>query len=169
MSAAVSVDAVYATESLSDALWTEIQPLLLEHYHEIAHYRDIPLSPSREMYQRCFDNGGLRIFTARADGKLIGYLAVFVSVNMHYQTILSAAQDVLYVDPAYRGSRVGVRMIRHAHERLADEGVTILFQHVKAKEGLNVGPLLTRYLGYELVDQIFAVRLDRCYTRQPGK
>lgn len=152
--------AQYASEELTDALWDELQPLLQKHYHEIAHYSDIPLEPDRESYARLVGLGMFRVYTARVGGALVGYLAVIVSRSMHYKSALYANQDVLYVDPRYRGSRVGVRLIQYAHRALAADGVTVFFQHVKHREDLNIGPLLKR-LGYEPIDDIWGIRLDR--------
>lgn len=164
MLATTNVD--YAIEHLSEALWEEVQPLLESHWHEVAHYADIPLKPNRDLYQRIDQTGGLRVYTARTAvpagdrGRLIGYLAVFVSHSLHYADHLMANQDVLFVDPLHRGSRCGVDLIRFAHERLREEGVSVLFQHVKHRSDINIGPMLTRLLGYEHVDDILAVRLD---------
>jgi len=163
--AATSVQ--YAIEHLSDGLWQELHPLLEAHWHEVAHYDDIALNPHLDAYERIEKSGCLRIYTARAAapapdrGRLIGYLAVFVQPSLHYADRMFANQDVLFVDPLHRGSRCGVDLIRFAHDKLKAEGVSVLFQHVKARSDLNVGPMLERLLGYELVDQIYAVRLDR--------
>ena len=71
--------AKFAAEPLTDTLWAELIPLLIAHYHEVAHFRDIPLAPDRAGYQRIWDAGMLRIYTARADGQLIGYMVGFIT------------------------------------------------------------------------------------------
>lgn len=152
--------AVYATEALSDALWDEVSPLLAKHWHEVAHWKDVPLKPDREAYQRITDAGQLRVFTARVDGRLVGYLAIIIVGSLHY-SVRMAQQDVLFVDPSSRGTRIGVELIRYAHDALRADGVALLLQHVKARADLNVGPMLVRLLGYELVDEIYGIRLDR--------
>lgn len=151
----------YQTERLSPELWSELEPLLADHWHEVAHYSDIPLQPNRELYQRIEQTGGMRIYTAREASALVGYLAVFVAPSLHYASIKMANQDVLYVDQKHRGSRTGVGLIRFAHDALRGEGVTVIFQHVKHKASINIGPMLGRLLGYEQVDDIWAKRLDR--------
>ncbi len=162
-----SIAVAYAVETLSDGLWSELQPLLEAHWHEVAHYDDLPLNPHVDGYERVAAMNALRIYTARTTapekdrGRLIGYLAVFIQPSMHYSDHLFASQDVLFVDPLHRGSRCGVELIRFAHEKLREEKVTVLFQHVKHRSDLNIGPVLTRLLGYEHVDDIYAVRLDR--------
>lgn len=152
----------YARESLSPTLWDELVPLLAAHYDEVAHFRDIPLDPDRSMYERVETNGGLRIYTARlATGSLIGYMVVFIAQSMHYRSKKFANQDILFVDRPYRGSRIGIDLIRFAHTRLrSDDQVDVVFQHTKHKSDLNIGPMLGRLLGYEHVDDIWAKRLD---------
>lgn len=156
----------YSREVLDGGLWDEIAPLLEAHWHEVAHYPDLALAPRRDLYEKIADAGNLRVYTARVDagptrGRLVGYLAALVTPSLHYAPHVYAQQDVLFVDKSHRGSRVGVDLIRFAHDQLRAEGVTALYQHVKHRSDLNVGPMLERLLGYEHVDDIYAVRLDR--------
>ncbi len=157
----------YATERLDAALWDEVSPLLESHWHEVAHYDDIPLDPDRERYAQISETNGLRVYTARKAipapdrGILIGYLAVFVAPSLHYRSATYAVQDVLYVDPLHRGTRAGIGLIRYAQDCLRAEGVTAIFQHVKARKELNIGPVLERILHYELIDEVWGLRLDK--------
>lgn len=145
----------YGREPVAD-LWSEVQPLLELHWDEIAHYRDVALAPKREMYERMDATGILRCYTARVDGELVGYLAVIVMPALHYD-ITQAIQDVLFVVPAFRRSRIGVGLLRFAERALRDEGVNVIVQHVKVAH--DFGPLLSR-MGYECVEKIFWKRLD---------
>jgi GNAT superfamily N-acetyltransferase len=162
-----TIEVTYQTECLSDALWSELLPLLQAHYAEVAHHQDLALNPDRARYASIEAVGMLRIYTARsctADksvGKMVGYLAALVAPSLHYAPHVFANQDVLFVAPEQRGSRLGVNLIRYAHDCLRAEGVTLLMQHTKAKQGLNIGRMLQRLLGYELVDEIWCKRLDR--------
>lgn len=152
--------AVLQREPLTDALWEELMPLLAAHWDEIAHYRDIPLKPEKPRYFQLQRNGALRIWTSRLEGALIGYLAVFVAPNLHYADSLCASQDVLYVDPAHRGGRLGMDMIQHAEHCLRAEGCQVFVQHSKASAEKTIGRFLQR-AGYELVDLVYQKRLDR--------
>lgn len=145
----------YAREPISARLIEEITPLLTAHYREIAHFPDIALEPNYARYCAAEDKGALRIFTARIDGALVGYAIYLVEASLHYRASLQAHQDVLFVHPDYRRASVGVRMIRHADEQLATEGVQVIYQHSKAAH--SIGPILERQ-GYELVDEIYAKR-----------
>lgn len=160
----------YAAERLSESLWTELMPLLQAHWHEVAHYDDIPLDPDRERYEQMDAMGTLKVYTARTEapspdrGRLIGYLACFVARSLHYKSSIFATQDVLFVHPDHRGSRTGVGLIAFAHSQLRGEGVQLIFQHVKARGDLNVGPMLERWLGYQKIDEVYGKRLDHATT-----
>lgn len=145
------------TEERPSRVWHEIMPLLQEHWKEIAHYPDIPLEPDYAVYKNMEDLDCIRLYCARIDGKLVGYSVFFLRYNPHYKSSLQASQDIIYVDPAYRGG-VGRHLIKECDERLKKEGVQVVYQHVKAKH--NFGSMLER-MGYELQDLIYSKRLDK--------
>lgn len=141
----------------ADTLIEEIKPLLDLHWNEISHYPDIPLDPDYEKYIEIEKTGTLRCFTVRLDNKLIGYVIYFVCENLHYKSSLQAVQDILFIQPDQRGILLGMKLLKFANDELRNEGVQVDYQHIKAKH--NFGPMLER-LGYELVDLIYAKRLD---------
>lgn len=147
----------FAREEYSQSLVFEIAPLLLKHYEEIAHFKDIALSPDWSVYQRLWKAGDLRIFTARIDGRLVGYCCFFVRYNPHYSTSLQAVQDILFVDKAARLGLWPYKFIKWCDIQLKTEGVQVVYQHVKAKQ--DFGVLLER-MGYQLQDKIYSRRLD---------
>lgn len=147
---------VFAREPLTDALWADAMPLLVAHWGEVAHYPDIPLEPDVAMYRAAEANGAVRCFTARDGEQVVGYALFFVRANPHYASSVQAVQDVLYLAPQVRGG-TGYKFIRWCDEQLKAEGVQAVYQHVKSAH--DFGKLLERQ-GYELVDYIFAKRLD---------
>jgi hypothetical protein len=170
----------FAREPLTDALWAEAMPLLQAHKDEIAHYPDLKLEPDIALYQANDAAGVLRCFTARMAGvfsvtparklndgesfewcesvanPLVGYALYFVRANPHYKSSVQAVQDVIYLDPSVRGG-TGYKFIAWCDAQLASEGVQAVYHHVKAAH--DFGKLLQRQ-GYELVDLIYAKRLD---------
>lgn len=153
-----SLRAFFARETIVEVL-DEIKPLLEAHYHEIAHYPDIPLKPNYPRYYEAERVNGLRIFTVRLDQALIGYAIYFVSTSLQYSDSLQAHQHLLFVHPDYRKGSHGRRLIQFADEQLRAEGVQVVIQHTKARADLNIGPLLER-MGYELMDHLYVRRLD---------
>lgn len=131
-------------------------PLLQLHWKEIAHYTDIPLDPDVNQYKMLSSLGMIRIFTARCEGHLSGYAVFFVRPNAHYKTSLQAVQDILFLDKPMRGGN-GYKFIQWCDEQLKKEEIQVVYHHVK--QAHNFGPMLER-MGYELVDLIYARRLD---------
>jgi len=147
---------VFSKESVA-GLWEEIMPLLDAHWQEIATYKDIPLEVNKAAYEEGERRGQFRAYTIREEGRLIGYAAYMVAKNLHYESALVAMQDVLYLDPKYRGRMIGARFIRWCDNQLADEGVTYVTQHVKTEH--NWGALLAR-LGYQHTENTWTRRLN---------
>jgi GNAT superfamily N-acetyltransferase len=134
----------YQVEKWDDC-YEEAIPMLEAQYLEIATDKAIkPLDPDLDKYQGLEDAGFLRIFTVRiepdnlegtdlprCDGRLIGYFVSIVMRGLHYQQTTLAVNDIMYIDPAYRGSTVGYRMIRGAKADLKNLGADILTIHMK--------------------------------------
>lgn len=146
----------FQREKASTELMAEMLPLLAAHWKEIAHFQDIPLNPDLSTYQRAEELNNLRCFTFRENGDLKGYAVFLIRYNPHYMTSLQAQQDVLYIDPKSRGT-LPIKFLKFCDEQLAAEGVQAVYHHVKAAH--NFGLILQRQ-GYELVDLIYAKRLD---------
>lgn len=138
-------------------LWDEMMPLLREHYQEVAHFKDIPLDPDVDRYNLTERSGNLRIFTARSKGELIGYAVFMVLPALHYKTSLQAYEDVIFLSPEHRNGHTGLKLLRFAHERLATEGVEVIYHHVK-KAHPKLGAIL-QAMGFEHVDQIYGKRI----------
>lgn len=139
-------------------LLDEARPLFEAHYREISHFQDIPLDINEAAYMHLEESGLLRCFTARYNGELVGYCVFFVKHNPRYQSSLQANQDILYIDKSQRGALFGKRLLEYCHDRLKAEGVQVVYQHTKAARSEGRFMVL---LGYELVDYIYAKRLDR--------
>jgi len=146
--------ATFQAERAQDC-FQEAMPLLQAHWQEIAHFKDIPLDPHFEAYKAFEDLGLIRCYTSRIGKELVGYAVYFVRKNMHYQNSVQALQDILFILPEHRG--FGARFILWCDQQLKAEGVQAVYHHVKAEH--NFGPMLER-LGYELVDLIYAKRMD---------
>lgn len=147
----------FQREILTESILDEAFSLNHAHWKEIAHYQDIILNPDRETYLKLETLGLLRLFTSRIEEKLVGYAVFFVKANIHYKDSIQANQDILYLDPSLRKAMNGYRFIQFCDEQLKAEGIQVVYQHIKAAH--NFGPMLER-IGYELVDHIYARRLN---------
>jgi len=135
----------YAVETPKQ-LKEEIQPLFDKHWAEIAMFPDkIKLDVNWEKYYELQEIGVLRAFTARCDGKLIGYSVFFVLPHIHYQKDVFAMNDILYIDPDYRKGRNGVGLILYSEKKLKEEGVSVI--KIDTKFSNKVGELCS-LMGY---------------------
>lgn len=141
------------------SLWVDAPELLRRHWEEIAAFHDIPLSVDVARYQALERANGLRILTARIDGALVGYAVFIVSTHGHYQTSKQALQDVFYVAPEHRGSRIGLKLIKASEALLRAEQCQVVYQHVKCAHP-ELGRLL-EHQGYEKHEWIYGKRLDK--------
>lgn len=149
---------VISRETLASVRAARVEDLLVRHWEEIAHYKDIPLEVHWPTYEAAEAVGGLRIFTARVNGELVGYACLRVHYNPHYCSSLQALQDVLFLAPEYRNARIGRQLVAYADASVAAEGVQVTYQHSKVRQPIDA--LLERQ-GYELVERIWAKRHDR--------
>jgi GNAT superfamily N-acetyltransferase len=158
MNAPVSVGVVtYKRERWSDALRDEAYPLLKRHWEEVALDKDtVPLDPNWAMYAQLDGMELLVITTARLDGELIGYVSHFIIPNLHYLSLKVADNDIFWLAPEHRNSRIGINLLR-ASERLA---VELGCNKIIMKEKLHV-PLgrLFEFLGYREIERIHAKTL----------
>ena len=124
----------------------EAAPLLDMHYQELTMHKDsISLDPIWERYAALEKSGLLEIFTARDEGKLIGYSAFFVQSHIHYAETLVAANDVLFLHKDYRKGTSGIKLIKFSESQLKARRVNKITWHVKFSRDFR--PILHR-LGY---------------------
>jgi ribosomal protein S18 acetylase RimI-like enzyme len=130
----------------------KIKPLNLLHHQETDDLKEeVPLDPDYELYKFLEEQGMLIVITARELGKLVGYLTYTTTPVLHHKSTKIANADMFYILPSYRGSMLGLRMLRNAEAVLKDKGVQMINMNLKVK--LDFGVLLQRvgYLHTELV------------------
>ncbi len=138
----------FQQETLACA-WPDAEELLRLHYDELTFGKErIRLAPDEGRYEALERDGGLIIFTARDDGKLVGYALFFLVHHLHYRHNLYAMNDVFYVDPARRSDPwLGFRFLKFVDTQLStDPDIDAIKWHVKLRR--EFGPMLKR-LGYE--------------------
>lgn len=146
----------FALENLAKVR-REIEPLLKQHYDEIALNKDIiKLNPDWEGYARLDNINALRIYTARKDDELVGYFVVIVSKSLHYQDHLFANNDIIFLAKSARKGLTGVKLIKYAIDSLAAEGITKLHINTKAHQPFDA--ILER-LNFEEIERVYSLVL----------
>ena len=135
----------------------EAEPLLQQHWEEIALNKDIiKLNPDWRAYAELDRVNALRVFTARKDGKLVGYFVVIVSKALHYADHLFANNDIIFLTKPARKGLTGLKLIKFAIESLQAEGITKL--HINTKAHQPFDPILER-LGFEEIERVYSLVL----------
>lgn len=127
------------------------------HYREIALNQDaIKLNPDIEQYEEAEKIGALKIFTARDEGKIVGYFAVLVTRSLHYADHIYANNDVIFLHPEYRKGFTASKLIKFALDCLAQDGISMVFINTKLHRPFDI---LLRRLGFDHVENVYAKRL----------
>jgi GNAT superfamily N-acetyltransferase len=136
----------------------EAMPLFTAHWREVALDRDtIPLNIDRDYYEQAEASGALKVFTARAAGRLVGYFALICIRSPHYKDHIFAMNDVLYVDPALRGiGRVAMRLVQFAEDHLRTDGVSLMIVNTKVHKPFD---RLLEAAGYTQAERLYRKRL----------
>lgn len=143
----------YQQESLV-TVKADIIPLLEKHWEEVALNKEkIKLNPDWDAYANLEDAGVLKIFTARADGKLIGYFVVFVKSHIHYKDHLFCYNDVIFVDEEYRKGFTSPRLIKFAEKCLKADGVEVMIVNTKRHKPFDS---LLVWLGYKHIENLYS-------------
>ena len=132
----------------------EIKPLLEEHWEMVALNKGtIKLNPDWEEYAKLDAAGILRAFTARKDGKLVGYCVLTVSTSIHYSDHVFANNDVTFVLPEHRAGATGYHLIKFAEDHCRDNGVSLM--NINTKVHLPFDELLIG-MGFDLIERIYS-------------
>jgi len=146
----------FAIENLAKVR-REIEPLLEEHWKEIALNKEIiKLNPDWDGYARLDNVNALRIYTARKDDKLMGYFVVIVSKSLHYRDHLFANNDIIFLTKAASKGLTGVKLIKFAIDSLAAESITKLHINTKAHQPFDA--ILER-LNFEEIERVYSLVL----------
>lgn len=121
----------YQIETIEDTL-EELKPILHKHHKEASSLNEsIELDPDYDAYEMMDENGYILFYTARDDGKLIGYCLYFILKDLQHKSHLVAKNDFIFIDPSYRKTGVSVELFKRAEEVLRDLGVSYITQSMK--------------------------------------
>lgn len=127
--------------------------LIEKHFDEVYPSRDtFQFDMDWDIYEKLEGVGLLKIFTARDDGNLAGYLWVTISPNLHSKGNLIATDDGFFLDKPYRGKSVAARLIKFTEKCLSEDGIKVLYL-VGTKE--NPIDSFVNRLGYQEIETKF--------------
>lgn len=138
--------------AMSDILDAEHGPEMFEEYAAESAIKGLgPANPQREIYQQLEDKGVLFFYGAYADGKLVGFVAVLLSVLPHFGKPVATLES-FFVMAEHRASRAGLSLLRQAERFAAEKGAMGMM--VSAPVGGRLDRILSG-LDYELTNHSF--------------
>jgi GNAT superfamily N-acetyltransferase len=142
----------YHKEKLFD-IKEEIEPILVQHYEEIAAYTDvIELAPDWDRYKTLEEAGILKVMTVRDDGVLVGYYVTMLVPNLHYSKDFYAVNDIVLIKPEYRNAKVGLGLFQEVEKWMREEGASVMTMHMKVKQPFDE---LCQGLGWDYMERIY--------------
>lgn len=149
----------FACERVRD-LWDELLPLMVAHHEERREATPSlpPLEVDLVQYEVLDATTNLRVYTARADGELVGYACYVLANHLHSRSERVAHHDGVFLAREHRAALAGVELVLHAERALRAEGVAIVYQAAAA--GSPTGRMFER-LGYVATETTYAKRLGR--------
>ena len=121
------------------------------HMEEVHHQHELlPVEFDEELYRKAESFDLLRIFTARSEDALVGYLVVVITPDMHSKGKFLASDDGFFVKKEYRKNGNGVKLLRFAEKCLKEDGFETL--HISTTEMNPIDDLLTK-MGYKQIER----------------
>ena len=137
----------YQQEFLSHAE-EEVTPLAELEWEESGHPTE-SLVIDWDTYFALEEAGRLKFFTAREEGKLIGYFVVLIISPLTTKGELIGAYDAVYVHKDYRKSTVARRMFKFVEDCMKEDHI---YRVVASSSSKNpIGKFLNR-LGYSEIE-----------------
>lgn len=128
------------------------------HWEEVARNKHLMvLKPDVARYNALEASGNLLSLYAFNDAdEIVGYSVSILSYHLHYADLRVCANDVLYIAPEYRNSRLGLKLIDLTEEAAKAHGAHMMSWH--AKDGTALAAILPRK-GCQLQELIFTKEL----------
>jgi hypothetical protein len=133
-------------------VWDEVMPLCRLHWQETEGYRaGQEFDPRRDVYQLYNERELFLFFTAREEGKLVGYAGIYVVPSMHSK-VMTASEDTWFLLPEQRRGWNIIHFWRFIQDELVRRGVVEIWANGKLAnragrilEFLGFKPVATRY------------------------
>jgi len=142
---------VFRRASLAEAK-KDILPLLQMEWEEAGLGFGFGIDPDWKQYVSMEDSGMLYVFTARDEGKLVGYIVFLMTPSLHHRGLKNATMDLFYILPEYRKGLLAMKLLKFAEGHLRHDFCKIIL--LSCFDGSRVGDLYDR-LGYRAIETSF--------------
>lgn len=145
----------FACEPYSAATWNP--DMMMQHWRELGHSPDVPLTPNFAAYEAVNKAGLLKIYTARVDGLLVGYAIYMLGPDLFVADRMYALQNVLFIEYEYRRGWTLAQLMKFANRDLVEGGVTAVNYCCNARApGLS---LILERLGARKEEEVWTMRM----------
>lgn len=146
----------YDEETVTNELIEEIAPLALMSWREVEDFEDMEYEPNWEAYKQLNELGGVRVFTMRDNGMLVGYASFMVMPHLHARESMHAMSDSIFVLPPYRRGMTAIKLLKYAEQKLHEHGITVILLCSTLKRDLT---RLFEFMGYEFESTVYRKRI----------
>ena len=88
---------------------------------------------------------------ARMNGVVVGYSGFILDKHLHYEDILVAANDVLFLKKEHRLGMTGIRLLKFSEKFMIDMGANKITWHIKHKNDFRNILYRMGYLDEDLI------------------
>ncbi len=142
----------FQREIFTEELGNEGESLIHIHHAEVSgEIAHLPARVPYEKYGSLEQAGILRLFTARDNGKLVGY-NVFMLIEHHQHGVSFASHDTLFLHKDFRKGTTGIKFLKWCDEQLKKDGARFITQH--SSSSVNLEKIFLR-MGYKLAEKIY--------------
>lgn len=122
---------VQLNEEPWDSFWPEADALAREHFAEVDGGVELhrPYKPDAARMRALSLMGLMRIYTARLDGKLVGYLTWMIMPDIESEGLVIAKQGAWFVTSKIKSQNIGYRLFERSIAELRLLGVQLMFPH----------------------------------------
>lgn len=148
----------YQWDSLRRLLDDGVAEIARKHWEEIALDKaSVALDADWDRYLRHEAAGAWRAFSARRDGRVIGYICWWIDHHIRYRGTIYATADVFFILPEHRKGMVGYRLFSEALKALPKPCKVLINEKLHFQDG-RVGRLLER-LGMKPIEVVYSTFL----------
>lgn len=132
--------------------------LIRAHYLEIAKHRDLMvLDPDWDTYEKIEAADRLFALAAYVGDQMAGYSVTLIGSHLHYQGLVVATNDAIFLAKEHRHARVGATLLRATEAQARARGARLMTWHAKPGEGLDL--VLRGREDYPVQDIVYARRI----------
>lgn len=140
--------------STVEEMLSQCQELFQKHWEELTLNKEVMvLNPDEDRYKGMEEAGMLLLLAATDEERIVGYSVNLIMPHLHYADCVICSNDLLFVDPQYRGTSLGIKLMKATENLAKDSGAKLMLWHAKQDTALE--KLMPR-MGYKVNDIIFS-------------